>query len=65
LENGIEPCWDAENKNSAKLALKLGYTDPEPYSYYFHTKLPIIILRKLKINRLIFYALKFLGKIDE
>ncbi len=65
LENGIEPHWDAENKKSVKLALKLGYTDPEPYSYYFHTKIPVIILRKLKINKLIFYLLKILGKIDE
>jgi GNAT superfamily N-acetyltransferase len=31
LENGLDPRWDAANKPSADLALKLGYTDPEEY----------------------------------
>ncbi|MFX1252761.1 MAG: GNAT family N-acetyltransferase [Promethearchaeota archaeon] len=31
LENGLDPRWDAANKLSADLALKLGYTDPEEY----------------------------------
>lgn len=31
LENGYDPRWDAANKPSVELALKLGYTDPEEY----------------------------------
>ncbi len=31
LENGLEPRWDAENESSARLAAKLGYSDPEEY----------------------------------
>ena len=31
LENGYDPRWDAANKPSVELALKLGYTDPEDY----------------------------------
>jgi GNAT superfamily N-acetyltransferase len=31
LEKGLDPRWDAANKPSADLALKLGYTDPEEY----------------------------------
>lgn len=31
LENDLEPRWDAENKPSADLAFKLGYTEPEEY----------------------------------
>ncbi len=31
LENGYDPRWDAANKSSADLALKMGYTDPEDY----------------------------------
>ncbi|MFX1251149.1 MAG: GNAT family N-acetyltransferase [Promethearchaeota archaeon] len=34
LENGIEPHWDAANDHSVQLALKLGYTNPEPYTLY-------------------------------
>ncbi|MHA1309039.1 MAG: GNAT family N-acetyltransferase [Candidatus Heimdallarchaeota archaeon] len=31
LENGLDPRWDAANKPSETLALKLGYTNPEEY----------------------------------
>lgn len=34
LERSIEPHWDAMNDPSVRLALKLGYTDPEPYTLY-------------------------------
>ncbi|MFX0063110.1 MAG: GNAT family N-acetyltransferase [Candidatus Hermodarchaeota archaeon] len=34
LEKGIEPHWDAANEHSVQLALKLGYTNPEPYTLY-------------------------------
>ena len=35
LENDIEPQWDAANEKSVGLALKLGYTDPEPHKVYY------------------------------
>jgi hypothetical protein len=35
LERSIKPHWDAANERSVKLALKLGYTDPEPYKCYY------------------------------
>lgn len=38
LVNSITPCWDAANENSAKLALKLGYTDPISYQCYYWKK---------------------------
>ncbi|MHA2297056.1 MAG: GNAT family N-acetyltransferase [Candidatus Hodarchaeales archaeon] len=39
LERDIEPHWDAANEISVKLALKLGYTDPEPYKcFYWRSK---------------------------
>ncbi len=31
LENDYDPRWDAANKPSVGLALKLGYTDPEEH----------------------------------
>ncbi len=34
LLNNIEPHWDAANQASVKLALKLGYSNPEPYNCY-------------------------------
>ncbi|MHA2073571.1 MAG: GNAT family N-acetyltransferase [Candidatus Hodarchaeales archaeon] len=63
LENGFKPHWDAANKPSVNLALKLGYTNPVPYGYYFHAILPVILLRKTRINRLIYYTLKLFGKV--
>ncbi|MFX0203306.1 MAG: GNAT family N-acetyltransferase [Candidatus Hodarchaeota archaeon] len=35
LKHGIRPRWDAENEISAHLALKLGFTNPQPNKYYF------------------------------
>ncbi|MHA1969870.1 MAG: GNAT family N-acetyltransferase, partial [Candidatus Hodarchaeales archaeon] len=35
LEREIEPHWDAANPYSVKLALKLGFTDPESYKCYY------------------------------
>ena len=35
LENGITPHWDAANEVSVRLALKLGYTDPDPWEAYY------------------------------
>ncbi|MFX1252792.1 MAG: GNAT family N-acetyltransferase [Promethearchaeota archaeon] len=41
LQHGIKPHWDAMNDMSVNLALKLGYTDPEPYKLYgWFTKKP-------------------------
>ncbi|MFX0212172.1 MAG: GNAT family N-acetyltransferase [Candidatus Hodarchaeota archaeon] len=40
LERGIEPHWDAMNELSADLALKIGYTNPEPYRCYYWRKEP-------------------------
>ncbi|MHA1451140.1 MAG: GNAT family N-acetyltransferase, partial [Candidatus Hodarchaeales archaeon] len=54
LEHGFKPQWDAANKPSVKLAEKLGYTDPIAYNIYFHTVLPLVILRKTRINVLIY-----------
>lgn len=63
LENEFKPQWDAENEPSVKLAEKLGFTDPIAYSFYFHAKLPVVILRKTRINVLIYHALKLFGKV--
>ena len=38
LKRGISPHWDAENDESVKLALKLGFINPEPYHCYFWLK---------------------------
>jgi hypothetical protein len=62
LENGFDPRWDAANKNSADLALKLGYSNPEPYDIYFWAKLPVIILRKLKILKLLGLIARIFGR---
>ena len=35
LQQGLVPHWDADNKPSAKLAKKLGFTKPEKYNAYF------------------------------
>ncbi|MBK5112662.1 MAG: GNAT family N-acetyltransferase [Candidatus Heimdallarchaeota archaeon] len=35
LQQGLVPHWDADNEPSAKLALKLGFTEPEKYHAYF------------------------------
>ena len=35
LENNLIPHWDADNEPSAKLAMKLGFTNPENYNAYF------------------------------
>ncbi|MGY5876956.1 MAG: GNAT family N-acetyltransferase [Candidatus Thorarchaeota archaeon] len=35
LENGMIPHWDADNPPSAKLATKLGFTQPEEYNGYY------------------------------
>ena len=35
LENGLVPHWDAANEASVGLALKLGYTNPEPWEAYY------------------------------
>ncbi|MHA2425471.1 MAG: GNAT family N-acetyltransferase [Candidatus Thorarchaeota archaeon] len=35
LENGMVPHWDADNPPSAKLATKLGFTNPEEYNAYY------------------------------
>jgi len=35
LEHNIIPHWDAANEESLALALKLGYTDPEPWQIFF------------------------------
>ncbi|MGD9397060.1 MAG: GNAT family N-acetyltransferase, partial [Candidatus Thorarchaeota archaeon] len=35
LENGIVPQWDAANEPSIKLALKLGYTNPDHWEAYY------------------------------
>ncbi len=40
LERGIEPHWDAMNELSADLALKIGYTNPEPYRCYHWREKP-------------------------
>jgi hypothetical protein len=34
LDAGLEPCWDAHNDISAKLATKLGFVEPKPYTAY-------------------------------
>jgi RimJ/RimL family protein N-acetyltransferase len=34
VDHRLEPCWDAHNKISAALALKLGFVDPKPYTAY-------------------------------
>ncbi|NHK31150.1 MAG: GNAT family N-acetyltransferase [Asgard group archaeon] len=35
LQNNLVPHWDADNEPSAKLAIKLGFTEPEKYKAYF------------------------------
>ncbi|MFX0095468.1 MAG: GNAT family N-acetyltransferase [Candidatus Hodarchaeota archaeon] len=35
FEHNIAPCWDAANQVSTKLALKLGYSDPQEYEVYY------------------------------
>jgi len=35
LQNNLIPHWDADNDPSAKLALKLGFIEPEQYDAYF------------------------------
>lgn len=37
LERGLTPHWDADNEISAKLALKLGFIDPEHYNAFICT----------------------------
>jgi hypothetical protein len=34
LDTGLTPCWDAHNEISAKLATKLGFVNPRPYTSY-------------------------------
>ena len=34
LERGLEPCWDAHNDISARLATRLGFVEPVPYTAY-------------------------------
>ena len=34
LDEGIEPCWDAHNPESAALALQLGFVDPQAYTVF-------------------------------
>jgi GNAT superfamily N-acetyltransferase len=41
LKQRIEPHWDAANERSVKLALKLGYTDPQPYKCYYWENKPL------------------------
>ena len=62
LENGFDPRWDADNEKSAALAQKLGYTNPEPWKMSFRAKLPLVILRKTKIMKMIIWVLTKLGK---
>ncbi|MFW9849128.1 MAG: GNAT family N-acetyltransferase [Candidatus Thorarchaeota archaeon] len=38
LEHGLIPHWDAENHPSAKLATRLGFTEPEVYNGYYWVK---------------------------
>ncbi|MFX1515715.1 MAG: GNAT family N-acetyltransferase, partial [Promethearchaeota archaeon] len=35
LENNIEPHWDADSKISRDFAVKLGYSNPQPYPCYY------------------------------
>lgn len=35
LQNDLIPHWDADNEPSAKLALKLGFSQPEKYNAYY------------------------------
>ena len=65
LENRYDPRWDADNETSAKLAEKLGYSNPVPYKIYFRARLPVVILRKLKINHIIRIDIKIFGKSPE
>ncbi len=62
LENGYDPRWDADNEKSAALASKLGYTDPEEWALSFRAKLPLVILRKTKIMKVVIWILTKLGK---
>ncbi|MDF1540312.1 MAG: GNAT family N-acetyltransferase [Candidatus Thorarchaeota archaeon] len=40
LLKGITPNWDAANQPSVHLALKLGYTNPDPYDVYYWLESP-------------------------
>jgi predicted GNAT family acetyltransferase len=41
LDRGIEPCWDAANEESARLAQRLGFVEPRRYTaYYVH---PVVV----------------------
>ena len=62
LENGFDPRWDADNDKSAALAQKLGYTNPEPWAMSFRAKLPLVLLRKTKIMKVVIWVLSKLGK---
>ncbi|MHA1945970.1 MAG: GNAT family N-acetyltransferase [Candidatus Hodarchaeales archaeon] len=62
LENGYDPRWDADNDKSTALALKLGYTNPEPWAMSFRAKLPLVILRKTKIMKVVIWVLSKFGK---
>jgi GNAT superfamily N-acetyltransferase len=53
LEHGFDPRWDAANERSADFALKLGYSNPEPYHVYLHTRLLLKILKKTKLLRIL------------
>ncbi len=35
LLQGLVPHWDADNEPSAKLAIKLGFSNPEKYNAYY------------------------------
>lgn len=37
LENNIDPHWDADSIISRDFALKLGYSNPQPYTCYYWT----------------------------
>lgn len=37
LERNLVPHWDAVNQPSVRLALKLGYSNPEPWEAYYYT----------------------------
>ena len=34
VNHGLEPCWDAHNPMSARLAERLGFVDAAPYTAY-------------------------------
>jgi GNAT superfamily N-acetyltransferase len=53
LEHGFDPRWDAANERSADFARKLGYSNPEPYNVYLHTRFLLKILKKTKVLRIL------------